>query len=116
MILDVSEKKSVLAAKLKALREARGLSQKTLGTLAGVSWRTIQNIESGVSERGASDLLSLAERLDVSLDELITGEKPGGVLTAEELVSALGELFLKDDFRADLAVLVRAHKSGSRGN
>lgn len=54
---------------LKQIRNAQGLSQAKLGELAGVSIRTIQDIERRDDCR-VSTAIILADALGVTLDEL----------------------------------------------
>jgi transcriptional regulator with XRE-family HTH domain len=59
MILDVAKKKTDLAGRLRAIREAKGISQKKLGVISGVSWRSIQNAEQEKSDLGAESLAQM---------------------------------------------------------
>ena len=67
---------------LQKLRLERGLSQERLAHMAGISAYTYQKFEKGESKPGTPmnprlfTLLSLAEVLDVSLEELIPAEWP----------------------------------------
>jgi transcriptional regulator with XRE-family HTH domain len=63
-----------VGAALRAYRSRRELSQSDLARLAGVSPSAISQVERG--ERGLSleTLLALAERLNITLDELLGGE------------------------------------------
>lgn len=61
-----------IASNLKRLRKERGdLSQKKLAAISGVSFRTIQNVESEISDSGAFSLVSLADALGCTVDELV---------------------------------------------
>jgi transcriptional regulator with XRE-family HTH domain len=63
---------STLGQRLKQQRQKRGLSQRQLGTLAGVSYATISKVESGDSDTiTAANLRSLARALGCSADWLI---------------------------------------------
>lgn len=67
---------------LQKLRLERGLSQERLAHMAGISAYTYQKFEKGESKPGTPmnprlfTLLSLAEVLDVSLEELIPADWP----------------------------------------
>src|SRR5579859_1063980 len=63
-----------VGAALRAYRSRRELSQSDLARLAGVSPSAISQVERG--ERGLSleTLLALAQRLNITLDELLGGE------------------------------------------
>lgn len=64
-----------IAERLKAAREAAGLTQPQLATKARVSQGTIGNIESGLRKR-PRDLLSIASALNVSPVWLESGKGP----------------------------------------
>jgi len=74
MILDVPIKKIAISENLRRLREQRKLNQKAFPR---VSYRTIQNIEAGIKDGGAAELAEIAEKLDVSIDELVFGPDIG---------------------------------------
>jgi len=62
---------------LKALREARGLSQSQLAELSGVSVRMIQKYEQGerdIWKAQAITAYALAVALGASVEEIIQGE------------------------------------------
>jgi len=62
----------VLAARLRALRADRGLTQEQLASRAQVAVSTLRKIESGrVIEPGYFTMLSLANALGIDLSELI---------------------------------------------
>jgi transcriptional regulator with XRE-family HTH domain len=71
-----------LAARLKRLRDAAGLTQQELATRAGLSMSMISQLEQGLKEDPRlSTLRALARTLNVTLDELAGGtgepeEKP----------------------------------------
>lgn len=56
-----------LAARLKAAREAKGLSQRELSALAGVPQSHISKIENNAVDLRASSLSSIAHALDLEL-------------------------------------------------
>ena len=60
-----------LAIKLKALRNLKGMSQEVLADESGLSLRTIQRIENGVTNPTGDSLKRLANALNVNPDELI---------------------------------------------
>lgn len=57
--------------KLVILRERRGLSQRVLAKLSGVTHVTIARIESGVYDPRLSTLRRLAKALKVKVAELV---------------------------------------------
>lgn len=62
--------------RLRKLRTARGLKQEELAEAMGITRQTFSRWESDLFEPRLSDLLALAKILNVTLDELATGEKP----------------------------------------
>jgi phage repressor protein C with HTH and peptisase S24 domain/DNA-binding XRE family transcriptional regulator len=65
-----------LGARIKAAREAKGVSQAALSKSSGVSQAFISQAEQGKREPGAGILSKLAQALDVSVDFLMTGHDP----------------------------------------
>lgn len=71
-IVDLS---SCFPSRLKILREERFLTQTDLADQAGVSPRSIHELESGRRERALSKtVMLLAEALNVTFDELVSGQ------------------------------------------
>jgi transcriptional regulator with XRE-family HTH domain len=67
----------VLAERLRACREAKGLSQRELAKLAGIRHNTISEIERGVRQWITTDVAKkLARNLGVSVDHLIGTWEP----------------------------------------
>lgn len=62
--------------RIAALRRQTGLSQEALAEKVGVSRQAIGKWESGASLPGVENLQELAKALNVSCDELITGQSP----------------------------------------
>lgn len=58
---------------LVKLRTDKGLSQKELADLTGVSENTVNDWETGISEPGTAVLLSLARALGTTADDLLSG-------------------------------------------
>lgn len=66
-----------LGARLRELRDARGLTQEQLGEKAGISWHFVSSIERGRKGATTDTLAKLAALLDVTLSELFLGvDKP----------------------------------------
>ena len=63
-----------IGLKLKALRNARGLSQRKLAALAGVSNATISLIEHGLTDPSMGLLKRVLESLDVSFAEFFASD------------------------------------------
>ena len=57
--------------RIRAARTERGLTQKALGSLAGVHDVHISRLESGTLDTRISTLRKVAEALDVSVAELV---------------------------------------------
>jgi transcriptional regulator with XRE-family HTH domain len=62
-----------LGRRLRALRDARGLTQERLAERAGVDAKHYQALESGLSNVTFATLLAVARALGVSLSELFDG-------------------------------------------
>ena len=62
-----------LAANVRGLRCARGLTQRELGVLAGLTEPEIERIERGGGGLSAAVAWTLCEALHVSADALFTG-------------------------------------------
>ena len=67
-----------LAGALRSLRGRRNLSQSDLAELAGVSPSAISHAERGQSGLSLDTLLDLSARLNVTLDELLSGDDVRG--------------------------------------
>jgi len=67
--------KETIHTRLKRFRTRRGLSIKTVSALSGIPISTYKEWENGRQIRGEPYPI-LAEALQVTLQELITGEKP----------------------------------------
>ena len=64
-----------IGANIKTLRLAKGLQQKEVASMTGVSVSQYGRIENGLTKSSIVVLLRMAEALEVSLDMLIYGEK-----------------------------------------
>ena len=59
---------------LKGLRKAKGIGQTELAETLNVSAKSVSHWETGYTEPSVSQLISLADYFDVSLDELLGRE------------------------------------------
>jgi len=79
-----------LGENLKKIRTSKNITQKELARKLGVSIRTIQNYESGNREPSIKTLENISDILEVSTNELITGqslfEGTGGLLGLSKLI------------------------------
>lgn len=73
-----------IGAKIRYFRELRGLNQKELGKLIGVSNTRISNWEQGVNRPDADTLVLLCQALEVSADELLDMNVSNMSLTTDE--------------------------------
>jgi transcriptional regulator with XRE-family HTH domain len=95
--LAMADARKFLSANLKSLREGRNFSQKELGRLTGVPWRSIQNAEAGLTDLGADSLVAIADVFLITVDDLLRKEasKPpipwADVQRLFRLLSALDE-------------------------
>ena len=68
---------TTLGQRLKQARESAGMKQRDLGKRAGVSESAISQWESGTIEKiAAGRLAAVASVLNVSLDWLLSGDRP----------------------------------------
>ena len=61
----------MIGTRIKELRTERGLSQRELGKLIGVSQKAIDYWERGVNEPKSSYIVIIADYFDVSADYLL---------------------------------------------
>ena len=60
-----------LGLKVKALREAAGMTQEDLAAVCDVSWRTIPNLERGVVVPDLMMIYDVSQCFNISIDELL---------------------------------------------
>ena len=103
-----------IADRLTETREAAGLSQAELASMAGVSQGTIGNIEAGI-RKNPRELLAIAKALNVEAEWLKSGKSPR---TAEHRGAAIGRRFqLIEDAEGDFGYRVpHLEVSGSMGD
>jgi transcriptional regulator with XRE-family HTH domain len=81
-VLTLSPSAARLGQALLAVRHRRGLSQRSLGRLAGVSASAISQAERGLRGLSLETVLELTGALGLSLDEFLRGETPPGYRVA----------------------------------
>jgi len=75
-----------LADNIKAIREARGLSQQQIAKAAGIPRATWTNLESGAANPTLAVLIKVANALQIRVDELLAAPRqPARHLRASEL-------------------------------
>ncbi|MEW8547955.1 MAG: helix-turn-helix transcriptional regulator [Candidatus Thiodiazotropha sp.] len=62
--------KHFVGERIKAARNAKGITQRDLGLLVGLDQAFISRIENGLSTPTANQLLNIAKSLDISVDYL----------------------------------------------
>jgi len=72
----MSEQIRQIAARIKDLREIAGLSIETLAGELGISLETYRQYESGTVDIPVGFLYELANKFDVELTAILTGEEP----------------------------------------
>lgn len=80
--LDVNQAK--IGSFLKELRRERGITQEQLAEALHVSSRTVSRWETGSNMPDISILVDLADYYDVSIPELINGERKSETMNEEE--------------------------------
>ncbi|MBA3393202.1 MAG: helix-turn-helix transcriptional regulator, partial [Deltaproteobacteria bacterium] len=82
----MSQEHDHLADNIKAVREARGLSQQQIAKAAGIPRATWTNLESGAANPTLAVLVKVANVLQVRVDELLASpRRPARHLRASEL-------------------------------
>ena len=75
-----------LAENMRAIREARGLSQEQIAKIAGIPRATWTHLESGAANPTLAVLTKVANALQIRLDELLaTPRQSARMLRADEL-------------------------------
>lgn len=72
----MSEQLKQIAARIRELREISGISLETLAQEFGISKETYQEYESGEVDIPVSFLYEVANKFNVELTEVLTGESP----------------------------------------
>jgi XRE family transcriptional regulator, regulator of sulfur utilization len=86
-----------LAENVRAIREARGLSQQQMAKLAGVPRATWTHLESGTANPTLAVLIKAATALQVRLDELLAPPRQAGrhIRAAELPVRVRGQVHVR---------------------
>lgn len=66
---------------IKEIREAKNVSRKALAELSGIHYSKISDYENGYVKTEnitVGNLFKIANALNVTIDELCTGQAPGG--------------------------------------
>jgi transcriptional regulator with XRE-family HTH domain len=103
---------AVVGKRIKALREARKLTQAQLGALAGKSTETISNFERGTTVPSLTTLADIAERLKVGVGEFFDAK---GDFAPEAALDAHLKLLTPDDVQLllDFARLLQRHRTAT---
>lgn len=75
---------ALVAARVRACREARRLTQPELAARIGVSFQQVYKYERGLNRISAGRLAAIARALDVAVADLLASHDAGG--GAEEVV------------------------------
>ncbi|WP_405676943.1 helix-turn-helix domain-containing protein [Streptomyces sp. NBC_01511] len=67
----VLTRRQAIGTRIRAAREAAGLTQIQLGEMAGLDHKTIHRIEYGTSDPTLGMLIRIAAALDMSLSDLV---------------------------------------------
>jgi transcriptional regulator with XRE-family HTH domain len=102
----------ISGAKLKSLRQMRGLDRKALARAAGVDPSVVSRLERGLQQdvRG-SVLVGIAGALDVPVDALlVVSREAAPSIMLPELVATMSELaHLPEDRQRQVAALLQAY-------
>ena len=87
-----------LRERVKALREAKGMTQRRLAELAKVTPATISRLESGkIADLKSSALIGIADALGISLDYLVGRAReltPADVINYDPIIQAIVHAYL----------------------
>lgn len=81
---DTSTFNSFISTNVKALRAKRSYTQKQLATLCDIPRTTLTNIESGQGNPSLSNVIKIANALNVSIDLLVNPPIPSTLLIKED--------------------------------
>lgn len=79
----------IIGARVKELRKAKGLTQERLGELSGIEPCNISHIERGVAKLSLPTLISIANALEATLDEIVYGNLNKSSHVSFELIDNL---------------------------
>lgn len=82
-----------IASRLKAAREKKGISQKTLADRCGWAQSRIGNYESGARAIGLDDAVIMAKELGIPAVELVFGGEGQGLRRLNEKQTQMLDLF-----------------------
>ena len=68
--------KKYLGLKVRAVREASGMTQEELAAACEVSWRTISNLERGTVVPDLFMVYKISQVFNLSIDEMLGGRLP----------------------------------------
>lgn len=118
--VEISEIKAAsrLAEGLRRLRTERGMTQSEVARLAGVSPSAVSQAESGQRGLALETLLTLADALGISLDDLLGRTPSAGYVLArrDRIPPRRGIVALLDDPNAGLRAHLITLGPGERGN
>lgn len=80
---------SIIGAKIRELRKAKGITQERLGELSGIEPSNISHIERGVAKLSLPTLISIANALEATLDEIVYGNLNKSSHVSVELIDRL---------------------------
>ena len=110
---DLRDTDGIIGGNLRTWRQRRGLSQKALGDVAGITYQQIHKYESGENRVAASHLLAFARLLAVPVELFFSGiddiEMPGDPQEIARVQRCAGTLAgVPEPFRSMIENLVTA--------
>ncbi|WP_038881744.1 helix-turn-helix transcriptional regulator [Vibrio jasicida] len=79
----------MLNENIKRLREEKGVTQLEMAKSVGASAKTVMNGESGKTEPKASELILIAKRLGISINEILGSDQSSHEKLIEKISSAI---------------------------
>ena len=108
---------------LKELRKEKGITQEELAEMLYVSGRTVSRWETGTNMPDISLLVDIAEIFDVSIPEIINGERKNEIMEKEVICEGILSIqagenprVIEEKLKSFLAPNVRDSLLGGDGN
>lgn len=100
-----------LGLRIRAMRDARGMTRKALAAKAGIAADTLRDIESGRSGTAVGTLYALADGLDVPVEQLFADTRT--VFSTAKIDKMLRELAEMRKEIEELEHLLQKKESGN---
>lgn len=106
--------RTVVGAKIKAMRKSKKMSQADLAELVGCDSPLISRYERGINLLGVDQLIRIAEAFEVAPGELLPSGQDDVRARLMSLRQEIGELVAEDDSPASLEEVVKFIRAEQR--